>query len=216
MKRTLLCLITLLMVFCFVGCSEKANSSKVSTDTTNGIATESSETEISLTTESSAEIVESKKIPSDNVTTDNSTEEDNSISGIVKSKFSEWGVEIQDYTREGESGIFGNYYSEETNDIIDFSYIHFNNSKDAKNCFDMAIKDGEIYDVIDDKIENLTSEPRKQIMSGHFQYDENSPVQPDFYVLIQYGNEYFYMYGRGEEQVDRVKELAEALDLDIS
>lgn len=215
MKRNLFCLITLLMVFCFVGCSEKGNSSKVSTDTTNGIATDSSESEISLSTESSVE-TESKEIPSDKVTTDHSSEEDNSISGIIKSKFSEWGVEIQDYTREGEYGIFGNYYAEETNDIFDFSYIHFNNAKDAKSCFDMAIKDGEIYDAIDEKIENLTSEPRKQIMSGHFQYDENSPVQPDFYVLIQYGNEYFYMYGRGEEQVDRVKELAEALDLDIT
>ena len=216
MRKNSLSLLFFLIFLFSVGCSETKESTGISSQSSTGLISETTTTEGSLSKEFSIES-ETLETPSEHdVTTKGSEETDDSISGIIKAKFSEWGIDAEVRSDKEKTRVDGYFYSEETNDIFDFAYVHYENEIDAKRHFDSAIEDGEIYDKIDNKIEVLDTEPRKQIMYGHFQYDEESPVQPDMYVLFQYGNEYFYMYGRGEEQVDRVKELAEALDLDIS
>lgn len=215
MKRLPYCLLFVLSVIFLFGCSEINDSTGTESKVSESITSEVSSAEITITTESS-ESVKNTEEPSKSSPSESSVEADDSISGIIRSKCSEWGIETTERSIEGESGVDGYYFSEESNDILDFAYIHFDSKKEAQSAFDTAIIDGEVYGYIDEKNENLDSEPRKQIMHGHFKLDDNSPEQPDLYVLVQYDHEYFYFYGRGEEQINRVEELCSALNIDLT
>lgn len=215
MKRFPYCLPFVLAFLFIFGCSAKTDSVSKSSETSKSITSEISSTEIEATTESS-ESVKNSEEPSGTATSESSGESDDSICGIIRSKCVEFGIETTDRNFDGESGVDGYYYSEETEDILEITYIHFDSEKDAESQFDLAIKDGEIYDAIDETIKKLDSEPRKQIMHGHFKLDDSSPEQPDLYVLVQYDHEYFYLYGRGEEQINRVEELCSALNIDLT
>ncbi len=215
MKRLPYCILFVLSVLFLFGCSEIKDSAGTESKASESIVSEVSSEEKPITTESSGSVKTTEETSESSIS-ESSVEADNSISGIIRSKCSEWGIETTERSIEGESDVDGYYFSEESNDILEFEYIHFDSKKEAQSAFDTAINDSEVFGYIDEKSENFDREPRKQIMHGYFKLDDNSPEQPDLYVLVQYDHEYFYFYGRGEEQIKRVEDLCSALNIDLT
>ncbi|MBQ4185255.1 MAG: hypothetical protein II657_02710 [Clostridiales bacterium] len=215
MKRIPYCILLVLSFLFLFGCSAKTDSVSKSSEISKSITSEISSTEKEAKTESS-ESVKNTEEPSETATSESAVESDDSIYGIIKTKCKEWDIETIDNKIEGESGVDGYYFSEETFEMFEFTYTQFDSKNAAQSQFNLAINNGEIFGIIDETSEELNSEPRMKTMHGHFHTDDDSPEQPDLYVFVQYDNEYFYFYGRGEEQINRVEELCSALNIDLT
>ena len=130
-------------------------------------------------------------------------------SEIIQSKCEEWGIEASVSTY----GIYVDWNSGD--DYLHLTYYYYVSADVAKKAFEDSLYGPDsatrfIHDWSDPKIEELEKEPRRQILSG------NSMGNPDLFVLIQTGNQYFFFYGCGQDQVNRVRALARALDLDLT
>ena len=130
-------------------------------------------------------------------------------SDIIKAKLEEWGIEpiVTSY------GIYVDWNS--NGDYFYLTYVYHVTADSAKEAFEESLygRPNSAYRLIHDwydKKEKLNEEPRRQILSGY------SWDRPDLWVLVQTGQQYFFLYGCGEEQENRVRDLAQALDLDIT
>ena len=137
-------------------------------------------------------------------------------SAIIKSKCDEWGIEKGTARIETDSSIYVDWRSGD--EILELSYKCAFQEEFAKDWFDQSLYGTDnpckyipngYHD--SEAIEELDKEPRRQILPG---YDSNTGT-PDLWVLVQNGREYFFLYGKGEEQVKRVEELSRELNIYI-
>ena len=82
-------------------------------------------------------------------------------------------------------------------------YTYYAFPEDAKKAFDTAVKDGEVYGVVDKKVLKDDSIPHIRVWWGNYQLDDSSPVMQDIYVMVQFEREYLYFL---EEAKSRPRE----------
>ena len=135
-------------------------------------------------------------------------------SAIIKSKCDEWGIEKGTARIETDSSIYVDWRSGD--EILELSYKCAFQEEFAKDWFDQSLYGTDnpckyipngYHD--SEAIEELDKEPRRQILPGYH------AGTPDLWVLVQNGREYFFLYGKGEEQVKRGEELSRELNIYI-
>ena len=233
MKRMLVLGFIISSALLVVSCKSQIDSS--SKDVSSKSSTESEVTKSETTTESSDDtqgMVESETYlteeSSESVEVTSSLEEtivDSETTGnkevpiktptaeVFYTKLTEWNIPLEYYSYDDSTSM--DSYLSENGDVFSSTYIHYFTSEGAKNQFTMAVKDKEVYDIIENDILETENEPRMYVARGHFQFDETSPILPDYYVIIQFEQEYIYLYGRGEIQIQRAEELVKALDIEL-
>lgn len=200
-----------------VSCKSQSKSS--TKEATSKGSTESEVTSVDITTESSDDSKSSDQSEtnlSDEVSesVDEEAAIDTPSAKVFHKKLTQWNIPLDSYSDDGFASMDGELYLD-NNEMFTATYNHYSTAEEAQKQFERAVSEGEIYDVVETEILEDEDEPRKYVASGHFQFDEKSPALPDYYVIIQFDQEYIYLYGRGDIHVQKVKELVKAMDIEL-
>lgn len=200
-----------------VSCKSQSKSSNK--EATSKGSTESEVTSVDITTESSDDSKSSDQSEtnlSDEVSesVDEEVAIDTPSAKVFHKKLTQWNIPLDSYSDDGFASMDGELYLD-NNEMFTATYNHYSTAEEAQKQFERAVSEGEIYDVVETEILEDEDEPRKYVASGHFQFDEKSPALPDYYVIIQFDQEYIYLYGRGDIHVQKVKELVKAMDIEL-
>ena len=234
MKKTSVIGCVILSALLVVSCKSQSKSS--TKEVTSKSSTESEVTSAEITSDSSDDsksLNENETNLSDEVSedVDSSRSQEETTGGIETSadeevaintpsakvfhkRLTQWNIPLESYSSDDFSSIDGTL-NLDNNEMFTATYNHYSTPEEAQNQFVRAVSEGEIYDVVETEILEDEDEPRKYVACGHFQFDENSPTLPDYYVIIQFDQEFIYLYGRGDIHVQKVKELVEAMDIEL-
>ena len=234
MKKIHLLGCVILSALLVVSCKSQSKSS--TKEATSKGSTESEVTSVDITTESSDDSKSSDQSEtnlSDEVSesVDSSESQEETTSGMETSvdeevaidtpsakvfhkELTQWNIPLDSYSNDGFASMDGELYLD-NNEMFTATYNHYSTAEEAQKQFARAVSEGEIYGVVETEILEDEDEPRKYVACGQFQFDEKSPALPDYYVIIQFDQEYIYLYGRGDIHVQKVKELVKAMDIEL-
>lgn len=89
-------------------------------------------------------------------------------------------------------------------------YIHFKTKDLAQKQFANVLENGEIFGDVKKQYIHTDDEPKMIIYWGDFKGVN------DLMVITQYDTEYIYLYGRGDDSVQKVQKICEKLNIDLS
>lgn len=211
MKKVATVLIASVLMMSLCGCkveSKKTNTSK-----------ETKESEVTTTSDDHTDFTSTKEISESVTSASEEKESETSIESklknekaeIIRSKCQAWGLEVTEY-------VYDDSISLDTinNPSLTICYICYEDAKDAEQTFLCAIEESEEYGEIDETIVIMDENPQRVIRHGHRQDMLTDSVQNDIYLTVLDGRDYYFFYGRGDDSIYKVEELAGLLSIPLN